>query len=60
MLRHAQLLVPAPVEVQVAWAPQPPLFVSQLFTSLHVWPVPWYPELQAQVLVPGPVEVQVA
>jgi hypothetical protein len=53
-------LVPGPVEVQVALAPQPPLFVSQLFTALHAWPVPWYPELQVQVLVPGPVEVQVA
>jgi hypothetical protein len=53
-------LVPGPVEVQVALAPQPPLFVSQLFTALHACPVPWYPELQVQVLVPGPVELQVA
>ena len=57
---QAQLLVPGPVLVQVAFAEQPPLLVRQELTGAQAVPVPEYPVLHAHVLVPGPVLVHVA
>lgn len=57
---HAQVLVPGPVIVQVAFTSHPPLFVVQGLTGVQVIPLPEYPGLQAHVAVFGPVGVHCA
>ena len=41
---QAHVLVPGPVDVQVAWGSQPPLFVAQLLIAVHVVPGACAPE----------------
>jgi hypothetical protein len=57
---QAQVLVPGPVEVQVAFTSQPPLEERQLLMGAQEWPSPAYPAMHAQVAVPGPELAHVA
>jgi hypothetical protein len=48
---QAQVFVPGPVLLQLAWVSQPPLLVAHESTAAHTVPFPVYPVLQVQVMV---------
>jgi hypothetical protein len=53
---QAQVFVPGPVLVQLAWASQPPLLIRHESIGEHTTPLPVYPVLQAQLGVPPSAE----
>ena len=55
---HAQLFVPGPVIMHVAFGSQPPLAVRHALIAAQTVPLPAKPPLQAHEFVPGPVLVQ--
>jgi len=57
---HAQVLVPGPLLVHIAWASHPPLPVAHELIGMQVVPSPEYPVLHAHVFVLAPVLVHLA
>jgi hypothetical protein len=57
---QVHVLVPGPVDAQVAFVSQPPWLTVHESMAAQDTPVPEYPVLQVHVLVPGPVDTQVA